>query len=60
MINSSAEIVGLVFDGNIHSLGGDFGFDARLNRAVAVDSRAIIAGLRNVYHADRIVQEIAP
>jgi len=60
LIDKDANVVGLIFDGNIYSLGGDFGFDARLNRAVAVDSRAIIAGLRNVYHADRIVQEIAP
>ena len=60
LIDKDANVVGLIFDGNIYSLGGDFGFDARLNRAVALDSRAIIAGLRNVYHADRIVQEIAP
>jgi V8-like Glu-specific endopeptidase len=60
LIDKNAEVVGLIFDGNIYSLGGDFGFDARLNRAVAVDSRAIVAGLRGVYHADRIVQEIAP
>jgi hypothetical protein len=60
LIDKDANVVGLIFDGNIYSLGGDFGFDARLNRAVAVDSRAILAGLRTVYHADRIVQEIAP
>lgn len=58
LINARAEVVGLIFDGNIYSLGGDYGYDARLNRSVAVDSRALLAGLSKVYHADRIVSEI--
>ena len=58
LIDKNGAIVGLIFDGNIHSLGGDFGYDGRLNRAVAVDSRALMAGLQHVYHADRIVTEI--
>jgi hypothetical protein len=58
LINSKAEIVGLIFDGNIFSLGGDFGYDGAQNRAVAVDSRALLEGLQKVYHLDRIVQEI--
>jgi hypothetical protein len=58
LINARGEIVGLIFDGNIYSLGGDFGYDGRLNRSVAVDSRALLAGLSKVYHADRLVGEI--
>jgi hypothetical protein len=58
LINSKAEIVGLVFDGNIFSLGGDYGYDAAKNRTVSVDSRALLEGLSKVYHLDRIVQEI--
>jgi hypothetical protein len=58
LIDRDANIVGLIFDGNIHSLGGDFGYDPILNRSVALDSRAILEGLTHVYHADRIVQEI--
>lgn len=58
LINAKAEIVGLIFDGNIFSLGGDFGYDAARNRAVAVDSRALLEGLQRVYHLDRIVAEI--
>ena len=37
MFNKNAEVVGLIFDGNIQSLGGDFGYDdGSGNRAVAV------------------------
>ena len=58
MINRNGEIVGLVFDGNIESLGGDYWFDERVNRTVAVHSGAILEALRKVYKADRLVNEI--
>ncbi|MDQ2858259.1 MAG: S46 family peptidase [Candidatus Eremiobacteraeota bacterium] len=58
LIDKAGSIVGLIFDGNIYSLGGDFGYDGTRNRAVAVDSRALLAGLGKVYHADRLVSEI--
>ena len=58
VINRNAELVGLVFDGNIHSLGGDYWFDERVNRTVAVHSGAILAALQNVYHAERVVKEL--
>lgn len=58
LINKDAQVVGLIFDGNIFSLGGDYGYDAKQNRAVAVDSRALLEGLRKVYHFDRVVDEI--
>ncbi|MBD5654328.1 MAG: S46 family peptidase [Candidatus Eremiobacteraeota bacterium] len=57
-IDKNGDIVGLIFDGNIYSLGGEFGYDATRNRAVSVDSRALLEGLQKVYHADRIVSEI--
>ena len=58
MINRKGEIVGLVFDGNIESLGGAYWFDERVNRTVAVHSGAIVEALRKVYGADRVVREI--
>ena len=58
LIDRDANVVGLIFDGNIYSLGGDYGYDAAKNRSVAVDSRALLEGLRKVYHLDRIVDEI--
>ncbi|MDR2012484.1 MAG: S46 family peptidase [Rhodanobacter sp.] len=58
VINRKAEIVGLVFDGNIHSLGGDYWYDASLNRAVSVHSGAILEALRKVYHAQALANEL--
>ena len=58
VINKDAEIVGLIFDGNIQSLGGDFGYDPAVNRAVAVHSASILEVLQKVYKADRIVSEL--
>jgi hypothetical protein len=58
LINKDGQVVGLIFDGNIYSLGGDYGYDAERNRSIAVDSRALLEGLRKVYHFDRVVEEI--
>ena len=58
VINRNAEVVGLVFDGNIHSLGGEYWYDERLHRAVSVHSGAILEALRKVYHADHLADEI--
>jgi hypothetical protein len=58
LLNAKAEIVGVVFDGNRHSLGGEYGFDPATNRAVAVDSRAIVEALRKVYGAEGLLKEL--
>jgi hypothetical protein len=58
VIDKDANIVGLLFDGNIFSLGGDYGYDPAKNRSIAVDSRGLLEGMRKVYHIDRIVDEI--
>jgi glutathione S-transferase len=60
VVNKDAAVVGLIFDGNIHSLGGDFGYDETKNRAVAVDSAAILEALAKIYKADRLVRELRP
>jgi Peptidase S46 len=60
VINKNAEIVGLIFDGNIQSLGGDYGFDESVNRAVSVHSDAIIEALAKVYGATRVIEELRP
>jgi len=58
VINTKQEIVGLVFDGNIESLPGYFIFDDTFNRTVAVHAGGIMASLKYVYKADRIVEEL--
>jgi len=60
VVNKDGQIVGLVFDGNIFSLGGDFGFDPVLNRTVAVESTALIEAWSKIYKAKRILDEINP
>jgi hypothetical protein len=58
VINARAELVGIVFDGNIESLAGDYYYDETVNRTVAVDVRGILEALRHVYDADTLVQEL--
>jgi hypothetical protein len=60
LVNKAGEVVGLVFDGNIWSLGGEFGFDEATNRTVSVESTAIIEALQKIYGAQRIVAELRP
>jgi V8-like Glu-specific endopeptidase len=59
VVDRKGEAVGLIFDGNIQSLGGDFGYDGAQNRALAVDVTGIREGLAHIYHADRLVKELA-
>ncbi|WNG45560.1 S46 family peptidase [Archangium minus] len=58
IFNKDAEIVGIVFDGNIGSLGGEYGFDESVNRSVSVHSQGILEGLRKVYNARRLLEEL--
>jgi hypothetical protein len=59
VIDRQGHAVGLIFDGNIHSLGGDFTYDGTLNRAVAVDTAALMQSLRKVYHLPVLADELA-
>ena len=58
MVNRRGEFVGVIFDGNIQSLVGDFVYTEEQARAVAVHSRAIIEALRKVYGADTLADEL--
>ncbi|UCC48505.1 MAG: S46 family peptidase [Gemmatimonadota bacterium] len=58
VINTDLEVVGLIFDGNIESLPGDYIYDPEVNRAVAVDVRGILEALDDMYDADRLVLEL--
>ena len=58
VVNKKGELVGLIFDGNIESLPGYFIYDEGVNRAVSVDSRAIIEALRKIYKAGALADEM--
>jgi hypothetical protein len=58
VLDRDAQIVGIVFDGNIHSLGGDYVYEPKRNRAVGVHSAAIIEALDKIYRAKRLVEEL--
>lgn len=58
VVNRDGELVGLIFDGDIESLAGDFVYDGTKNRAVAVHSAGIIEGLRKIYGAGALADEL--
>ena len=58
VVNRRGEFVGIIFDGNIQSLTGDFLYTEDQARAVAVHSSAIIEALRKVYGADDLADEL--
>ncbi|HKV36528.1 MAG TPA: S46 family peptidase [Pyrinomonadaceae bacterium] len=57
-INQNGELVGLIFDGNIQSLVGDFMYDGSVNRAISVDSRGMLEVLKKVFNANEVVAEL--
>jgi len=58
IINMNREIVGLVFDGNLESLAGDYIYLPEVNRCVGVDSHGLIIVLQHYYNAERLVREL--
>ncbi len=58
LLNAKGDIVGLMFDGNIHSIAGSYWFDPELNRAVAVHPAIIRLALTRVYHVPDIAREL--
>ena len=57
-INRNGELVGLIFDGNIQSLVGDFMYDPSVNRAISVDSRGMLEVLKKIFGANELVAEL--
>ena len=58
VVNRDGDLVGLIFDGNIESLAGDFVYEDEKNRAVAVHSAGMMEALRKLYSADALADEL--
>jgi hypothetical protein len=58
MVDAQGRVVGLVFDGNIHSIAGSFWFDPQMNRTVAVHPHFMRTALGLVYPASRLAKEL--
>lgn len=60
LIDGDGRIVGLMFDGNIHSVAGHYWFNAANNRAIAVHPAIIREALDKVYGAKLLLAELEP
>lgn len=58
VINRNGEFVGVIFDGNIESLVGNYVYSEETHRAVSVHSAAIIEVLRKIYGAGALADEL--
>jgi hypothetical protein len=58
VIAADGSVIGAAFDGNIHSLGGSYGYDPQLNRTVAVSTGAVEEALSKVYPAPALLAEL--
>ena len=58
VVNRAGEFVGIIFDGNIHTLVWNYAYTDTLARSVSVDVRGILEAMRTVYGADALVNEI--
>lgn len=58
VVNKEGELVGLIFDGNIHSLVADYFYSDKLNRSVSVHSSAMREAMSKIYGATALVNEI--
>ena len=58
VVNAAGEIVGLIFDGNIHSISGSYWFDAAKNRAIAVHPDFMRVALQQIYPSKALAAEL--
>ena len=58
-VDAKGEVIGVAFDGNIHSLGGAYGYDPALNRTLVVSTAAVAEALEKVYARTDLLEELA-
>ncbi|MFA7586988.1 MAG: S46 family peptidase, partial [Novosphingobium sp.] len=59
VVDRDGTVIGAAFDGNIHSLGGNYGYESDLNRTVAVSAAAVQEALRTIYPSPALLAELA-
>jgi hypothetical protein len=57
-INRNGEFIGIIFDGNIHTLVWNYAYTETQARSVSTDVRAILEAMRKVYGAENVVREL--
>ena len=58
VVDAKGRLVGLLHDGNIEGLAGNYYYDAAVNRSISLDARAILEALDKVYEAPALVDEL--
>lgn len=58
VLNRNGEFIGILFDGNIHSLVWNYAYSDQVARSVSVDVRGILEAMRTVYGAEALVKEL--
>ena len=58
VVNAKGELVGVAFDANEALLAGRYVYNDQAARAISVDSRAILEGLRKIYNATALADEL--
>ncbi|MBM3199184.1 MAG: S46 family peptidase, partial [Chlamydiae bacterium] len=58
VLNARGEWVGLVFDGNAHSIAWSYLFDDALGRTISVHSEGMMEALEKIYQAYALTEEI--
>ncbi|MCC6511888.1 MAG: S46 family peptidase [Pirellulaceae bacterium] len=58
VVDREGKLVGIIFDGNIQSLTGDFNYTEDQSRSVSVHIAAVLEALRSIYGAKALADEI--
>lgn len=58
VLDRAGTVIGAAFDGNIHSLGGNYGYDPALNRTVVVTAAAVTEAMRTIYPSPALLAEL--
>lgn len=58
VVDRDGTVIGAAFDGNIHSLGGNYGYEPAVNRTVVVSAAAVQEAMRTIYPSPALLREL--